>query len=66
MTVQELISELQKCDLKQMVVVPGYEDGYNNTKAVCPIRLTLDANSEWYYGRHKEDDNGEHLAILIQ
>ena len=66
MKVKELIEELQKHDPERMVVVAGYEGGYDEISGAGEIRLKLNAHTEWYYGNHEENDKGECLGILIQ
>ncbi len=48
-----------------MVVVAGYEGGYDEITAAIDIKLKLDVHTEWYYGKHEEDENGECHAISI-
>ena len=66
MKVKELIEELQKHDPERMVVVAGYEGGYDEISGAGEIRLKLNAHTEWYYGNHEGDDKGECHGILIQ
>jgi len=65
MKIKELIAELQKLDPELMVVVPGYEGGYSEANGLHPIRLDLNVNTEWYYGKHEQNDNGTTDAYLI-
>jgi hypothetical protein len=66
MKVKELIEELQKHDSEKMVVVAGYEGGYDEISGAGEIRLKLNAHTEWYYGKHEQDDKGECDAISIR
>ena len=66
MKVKELIKELQKHDPEIMVVVAGYEGGYDEISGVGEIRLKYNAHTEWYYGKHEEDDEGECLGVSIR
>jgi hypothetical protein len=66
MKVKELIKELQKHDPEKMVVVAGYEGGYDEISGAGEIRLKLNAHTEWYYGNHAGDDKGECHGIIIQ
>ncbi len=65
MTVKQLIESLQQLDPEQMVVTSGYEGGIKETLSVRPIRLKLNVNTEWYYGEHEQDDNGECHAVYV-
>lgn len=65
MNVKELIEELQSLDPEKMVVVAGYEGGFNELTGASDIRLKLNVNTEWYYGKHEEDKDGECRAVCI-
>ena len=65
MKVRELIEELQRHDPETRVVVNGYEGGYDDVSCVDEIRLNLNANTAWYYGKHELDDAGQCPAIRI-
>jgi len=65
MTVIELIKELQKLDPDKKVVTSGYEGGYDEISGATEIRLNLNVNTAWYYGKHEQDDEGECHAILV-
>ena len=53
MTVKQLIEKLQQFDPEAMVVVAGYEGGYNEISDAGDILLNLNVNKEWYYGKHE-------------
>ena len=59
MTVAELIEKLKKMPQDMMVVIPGYEGGYDNPE-LKRDELIADANwdgkskNSWYNGRHDE------------
>ena len=66
MTVRELIERLSKIeDQEVMVMVRGYEGGYNDIvigngiEDITPaiIHVALDVNTEWYYGKHERVDD---------
>ena len=65
MTVKQLIEKLQQFDPEAMVVVAGYEGGYNEISDAGDICLNLNVNKQWYYGEHEWDKNGECRAICI-
>jgi hypothetical protein len=65
MKVKELIEELQKLDPEKMVVTAGYEGGYDEISGAGEIRLKLNVNTAWYYGKHEQDNDGECNAISI-
>lgn len=53
MKVCELIDILKSYDPEMMVVVKGYEAGYNEADRAVEIKLCLDYHREWYYGKHE-------------
>lgn len=53
MKVKDLITYLQASDPELMVVVDGYEGGVGELHDVGLVRLSLDANNAWYYGKHE-------------
>jgi hypothetical protein len=59
MKVKELIKQLQLHNPEQMVVVGGYEGGYDEIEEVKEIKLKLNVNEAWYYGKHEIVDHGE-------
>ena len=72
MTEKHFIELLQMLDPFKKVVIAGYEGGFNEVTGVGQVKLKLNVNTEWYYGKHEQDDAGEtalcilphHLSIL--
>jgi hypothetical protein len=56
MTVGEVIAALQVHPLDARVVVPGYENGYDDVILVKAIAIVPTENAEWYDGRYSEAD----------
>lgn len=52
MTVRELIEKLQQLDQDKMIVINGYEGGCDFPNHTAPVKIVLDQNTEWYYGKH--------------
>ena len=57
MTVNELIEQLKMVPGDSMVVIPGYEGGYDNpevtTETIVPdTNWTGNGKESWYMGRH--------------
>ena len=54
MNVCELIEVLSQYPDDTRVVVNGYEDGYDDLspELISAIELVLNANTDWYVGRH--------------
>lgn len=57
MTVQELIDRLKLFDPKLRIVTNGYEGGYTEIDTLDKLRIALDVNTEWYYGKHELADD---------
>lgn len=53
MTVRDLIEQLQKLDQDKMIVINGYEGGCDFPNYTAKVKIALDQNTEWYYGRHE-------------
>jgi len=56
MTVKELISELESLSPDLIVVVRGYENGFNDVVAVKSRKVLDTAKAEWWDGRYQETD----------
>lgn len=64
MTVKELLDELKFMDKDAIVVLPGYEDGYNAVRAVHRTFMIDYPDPKWYYGAFEEADAGMPVVIL--
>jgi len=76
MTVAELIEELKMVPQDSMVVIPGYEGGYDNIEVKRNGVIVLDDNWDgqekfyWYNGRHASyykdmEGNDEPVSCVI-
>ena len=65
MKVSELIERLKQHDPEKMVVILGYDFGVDKPTDVKEVNLMLNVNTEWYYGAHEIDDQGDCDAILL-
>lgn len=54
MNVNQLIKRLQMYPPDLRVVVRGYEGGYNDVDTFENLKIVLDYNSAWYYGKHED------------
>jgi len=64
MTVKQLTAILSTIkDQDTLVMVNGYEGGYNDVDTINPepIDVALDVNDKWYYGKHEKVDD-----VLLQ
>ena len=64
MTVAQLIKKLEKFPPKMGVVTMGYEGGYHDVEDLEILKLKRNVNSEWYYGPHEKDDEGEEYVLV--
>ena len=53
MKVKKLIELLSQMDSELMVVVAGYEGGVDEVSRYELCNIWLNANDEWYYGKHE-------------
>ena len=57
MKVIDLVQRLQELDPEMVVVLSGYEGGYNTVSGVVEPRTFVEGvNCAWYYGPHELDD----------
>lgn len=70
MKVSELKELLNEYPDTARVVVDGYEGGVNEVNNIELIKINLNVNSAWYYGKHKEVDSDDldydDLAVHIE
>ena len=52
-------------DPEKIVVIRGYEGGYNEVEEISEVQLRPDVKPWRSYGSHKEDKNGDIFAIKI-
>ena len=64
MNVGELIEKLQRYDPEQMVVIDGYEGGYDTADEVHEMKIKLNVNEPWYYGKHEIVNDGEDFDCI--
>ena len=61
MKVVELIARLSQCDADIDVVVPGYEDGFNDVRRVSQFAVACNVGESWYNGDHmRVEDHTEY------
>lgn len=68
MKVKELIKVLQKIDPEMLVLVDGYEGGYDIPHTEL-IPVTGPHHTEWYYGNYKDykpDDPSKITAFVLR
>jgi hypothetical protein len=60
-TVLELIEKLKEFDGDTMVTFRGYEGGYSDVdlSAIAKIKIALNKNTSWYYGKHDEPEESD-------
>ena len=66
MKVSELRKALKALDQDALVIVRGYEGGFNDADAPAERMTDLDPNKKWYYGKYLDDaPNGSIKAYLL-
>jgi hypothetical protein len=63
MNVKELIEILQTKDPEDLVLVSGYEGGFDTIENVETIEVCGPLNREWYYGKYDYCNNDELFKI---
>lgn len=54
MTVKELIEQLQKEDPNKLVLVSGYEGGYDSLQEVRQVRVKHCPSENWWDGEYED------------
>jgi len=54
MNVGQLIEQLKNYPPDLRVVSRGYEGGYDDIDSFEQLKIVLDYNDEWYYGKHED------------
>jgi hypothetical protein len=68
MTVKELINRLQQIDNQEMiVVVNGYEDGFDDIKDPKVVATYEQVDRNWYNGKYEQISSGQggNLMLLL-
>jgi len=65
MKLKDLLVLLSQLPPDVEVVVKGYEGGLDDVIDVKLVKIKRNVNSDWYYGRHETDDDGDTLAVFI-
>ena len=68
MTVKELKEKLVSFDDDLIVLVSGYEDGFNDISEIRKLKIKLNVNKRWFEGAHEESDDAdtrEAIAFLV-
>jgi len=63
MTVSELMNLLRDMPQNHPVVIRGYERGVDDVALVEEVEVDLNANDEWYYGRHEIASNVDDKSV---
>ena len=66
MKVKDLLDLLSQMPADVDVVVKGYEGGADDVINVKLVKIKKDVYTEWYYGRHEIEENGDVQAVYIQ
>lgn len=68
MTVKELIEKLKEFDENMRVVVAGYEGGVDDAELAKAVKIKLNQNTAWFYGKHEvsDDEDFDDMAVQIE
>ncbi len=64
MTVQALIEQLSKYPPEMIVVVTGYEGGFDDIPEVEIIKITKEEGASWWGVYDEDEENGEEVVYL--
>ena len=62
MNASELIRLLQEFSPDTIIVVRGYEDGYNDILKLRQVKIKYNPDAAWYYGIYSDSEEAD--AIL--
>lgn len=67
MTVKQLITELEKHNPDKIVLIPAYEEGYDELKDVTQIKVSYKESDKYWKGNYSDFPLDEALisAILL-
>lgn len=65
MTVKELKQNLNSFPDHTVVVVRGYEGGYNDISSLRTVNIKTKKNSHWYDGEYYDSDDAENSIAAI-
>lgn len=67
MTVKELIEKLREFDENMRVVVAGYEGGVDDANSATTVKIKLNQNTDWFYGKHEVSrESFDEKAVQIE
>jgi hypothetical protein len=64
MTAAELIQQLQILPPEAIVVVRGYEDGYNDVLKLRVLKIKPNENAHWFEGEYEESDDPDAIDSI--
>lgn len=65
LTVSELIEKLLKLPQNALMIVDGYEGGFDGVIDVSMIDVNYDESKKWYYGRYEQSEQKEIAAVYL-
>jgi len=66
-TVKELIEKLKEFDQNMRVVVAGYEGGVDDINRAFTVKIKLNQNTAWFYGKHEvSHESFDEMAVQIE
>ena len=64
MTVNELKEKLNSIPDDTLVLVKGYEDGYNDIHWIRQMKVQLNVHEHWYEGAHDETKDANGIPVI--
>lgn len=64
MTIKDLKEKLAAFPDDTLVLVKGYEDGYNDIDQILEMKVHLNVHQHWYYGAHDETKEANGITAI--
>ncbi len=64
MTVKELKQRLNSFSNDALVMVKGYEEGYNDLDEIRELKIKLNVYEHWYEGAHEESEEVDAIDAI--
>ena len=64
MKAKELINLLEQVSPEAIIVVRGYEEGYNMISELKPRKILHKPRAKWYCGEYADNDSPEAIEVI--
>jgi hypothetical protein len=65
MTVRELQEKLNNFPDETLVMVKGYEEGYNDISEIRELKISLNVYEHWFEGAHEESEDADAINAVV-